>query len=151
MGKGISLFSRYTRKNSVVKGDGVPNSLPNDSVISHYRTSLVVQWIGIHLPVQGTQVQSLVQEDSHATATESSWHPSWGLGTWSKAQRFLWGCQLQSTWSQHPDDQRLISLQGSVYWWLLVTWLLHVMWFRFRTYAITELVFTLYFAMFHPH
>ena len=25
------------------------------------RTSLVVQWIRIHLPVQGTQVQSLVQ------------------------------------------------------------------------------------------
>ena len=27
----------------------------------------MVQWIGIHLPVQGTQVQSLVQEDSRAT------------------------------------------------------------------------------------
>ena len=28
------------------------------------RTSLVVQWIGIQLPMQGTQVQSLIQEDS---------------------------------------------------------------------------------------
>ena len=27
------------------------------------RTSLVVQWIGTHLPVQGTQVRSLVWED----------------------------------------------------------------------------------------
>ena len=27
------------------------------------RTSLVVQWIGIHLPVQSTRVQSPVQED----------------------------------------------------------------------------------------
>ena len=26
--------------------------------------SLVVQWIKIHLPMQGTQVQFLVQEDS---------------------------------------------------------------------------------------
>ena len=26
-------------------------------------TSLVVQWIRLHLPMQGTQVQSLVQED----------------------------------------------------------------------------------------
>ena len=26
-------------------------------------TSLVVQWLRIHLPVQGTQVQSLVRED----------------------------------------------------------------------------------------
>ena len=28
------------------------------------RTSLVAQWIKIHLPMQGTQVQSPVQEDS---------------------------------------------------------------------------------------
>ena len=28
------------------------------------RTSLVAQWIRIHLPMQGTQVQSLVREDS---------------------------------------------------------------------------------------
>ena len=28
------------------------------------RRSLVVQWLGIHLTMQGTQVQSLVQEDS---------------------------------------------------------------------------------------
>ena len=29
-----------------------------------YRTSLVVQWLGIHLPMQGTWVLSLVREDS---------------------------------------------------------------------------------------
>ena len=29
-----------------------------------FRTSLVVQWLRISLPVQGTQVRSLVQEDS---------------------------------------------------------------------------------------
>ena len=30
-------------------------------------TSLVVQWLRICLPIQGTQVQSLVGEDPHAT------------------------------------------------------------------------------------
>ena len=30
----------------------------------HGGTSLVVQWTRIHLPMQGTQVQSLVQENS---------------------------------------------------------------------------------------
>ena len=31
--------------------------------INNLGTSLVVQWLRIHLPTQGTQVQSLVQED----------------------------------------------------------------------------------------
>ena len=76
---------------------------------------------------------------------------NWSLGTWSKAPRFLWGCRLQSPWPQHPDDQRLSSLQGSVFWWLLETWAVRVLWFRFRTCAISELVVTLYFTVFHPH
>ena len=29
----------------------------------HPRTSLVAQWLRIHLPIQGTQVQALVRED----------------------------------------------------------------------------------------
>ena len=28
------------------------------------RTSLMIQWLRIYLPMQGTQVRSLVQEDS---------------------------------------------------------------------------------------
>ena len=32
--------------------------------INHARTSLVSQWLRIHLPMQGTQVQPLVWEDS---------------------------------------------------------------------------------------
>ena len=32
--------------------------------LKSYGTSLVAQWIGIHLPMQGTGVQSLIQEDS---------------------------------------------------------------------------------------
>ena len=35
------------------------------------RTSLVVQWLRIHLPMEGTRVQSLVQQDStYCGATE---------------------------------------------------------------------------------
>ena len=33
-------------------------------ILKSIRTPLVVEWLRIHLPVQGTQVQSLVQEDS---------------------------------------------------------------------------------------
>ena len=37
--------------------------------------SLVVQWLRIHLPMQGTQVQSLVQEDSTCCrATKPMYH-----------------------------------------------------------------------------
>ena len=45
-----------------------------------HRTSLVVQWLRIHLPMQGTWVQSLVQEDSlcHGTAKPVN-HNCWAL------------------------------------------------------------------------
>ena len=36
--------------------------------------SLVVQWLRIHLPMQGTQVQSLVQEDSPCHRKTESIH-----------------------------------------------------------------------------
>ena len=41
-------------------------SVPKDLKLSVevFRTALVFQWLRIHLPVQGTQVQSLVREDS---------------------------------------------------------------------------------------
>ena len=38
-------------------------------------TSLVVQWLGTHLSIQGTPVQSLVQEDPTGRgATKPVWH-----------------------------------------------------------------------------
>ena len=43
-----------------------------------FGTSLVVQWMRIHLPIQGTQVQSLVQEDSTCHgATKAMCHNYW--------------------------------------------------------------------------
>ena len=48
-----------------------PPSMPASSLKVTYRTSLVVQWMGIHLPMQGIQVQSLVREDfMPATASQ---------------------------------------------------------------------------------
>ena len=44
-------------------------------------TSLVVQWLRIHLPMKGTQVQSLVQEDSTGYgATKPMCHNCWSWG-----------------------------------------------------------------------
>ena len=40
-------------------------SPPNKNTVSknNLRASLVAQWLGIHLPMQGTRVRSLVRED----------------------------------------------------------------------------------------
>ena len=45
---------------------------------SQSRTSLVVQWLRIHLPVQGTWVRALVREDSTCwRATKPVYHNYW--------------------------------------------------------------------------
>ena len=36
-------------------------------------TSLVAQWLGIHLPIQGSQVRSLLWENPHALRKLSPW------------------------------------------------------------------------------
>ena len=61
-----------------------------------YRTSLVVQWIRILLPVQGTQVWSLVQEDftCHG-ATKLMHHNWWRLLTLGPMSHSYGACMLQ--------------------------------------------------------
>ena len=50
-------------------------------------TFLVVQWIGIHLPMRGTQVQFLVWKDStYRGATTSMYHNYWSLSVATKTQ-----------------------------------------------------------------
>ena len=53
----------------------------SESNLSQYdirlRTSLVVQWIRMHLPVQGTWVQLLVQEDSTCLRASEPVHHSY--------------------------------------------------------------------------
>ena len=46
-----------SRRGNVMRGEGNQNGNRKES-----GTSLVVQWIGLHLPVQGIQVQSLNEE-----------------------------------------------------------------------------------------
>ena len=56
--------------------DTCPNATwqSKNSKLDHW-TSLVAQWIRIHLPKQETQVQSLVQEDStYRGATKPAYH-----------------------------------------------------------------------------
>ena len=50
-------------------------------------TFLVVEWIGIHPPVQGTQVQFLVWKDfTYHGATASTCHNYWSLSAATKTQ-----------------------------------------------------------------
>ena len=72
-------MQRYTFKNTINKkknnknkekqktGNKMADLSPNVSVINGFknqlRGSLVVQWLRIHLPMQGTLVRALVQED----------------------------------------------------------------------------------------
>ena len=46
---------------------------------SHFWASLVAQWLGIHLPMQGTRVRALAQEDPTCRrATKPVHHNYWG-------------------------------------------------------------------------
>ena len=49
-----------------------------------YRTSLVAQWLRIHLPIQGTQVRALVQE-----------YPTC-RGATKPVRHNYWACALES-------------------------------------------------------
>ena len=67
-----------------------------------YRTSLVVQWIRIHQPMQGTQVWSLVQGDFTCHGATKLMHLNWWRlfwGPWSTATEPVhhnyWACMLQ--------------------------------------------------------
>ena len=53
---------------------GLPLPSPCESItIFKFRDSLVVQWLRIHLVIQGTPVQSLVWKIPHATGQLSQW------------------------------------------------------------------------------
>ena len=54
---------------------------PREGIIEMFQTFLVVQWLRIHLSMRGTQVWSLVQEDSTCCgATKPLHHNYWNLG-----------------------------------------------------------------------
>ena len=65
--------------------------LPIMYVRSYYSwTSLVVQWIGIHLPMQGTRVWSLVQEDSTCHGAAEPVHHNYWAHALEPACRTNW-------------------------------------------------------------
>ena len=68
-----------------------------------YGASLVVQWLRIHLPMQGTRVQALVWED-----------PTW-RGATKPVHHNYWACALEPTshnyWACVPQLLKLMRLQ----------------------------------------
>ena len=62
--------------------DKSTNLLFNLLVKSQFQNSLVVQWLKLHLPILGTQVRSLVQEDPTCRgATRPMHHNYWSPST----------------------------------------------------------------------
>ena len=64
------------------------------SEVCHSGTSVVVQWVGIHLPMQGTRVRALVQEDPTCRRANKPVHHDY------------WACGLEPTshnsWARSP-------------------------------------------------
>ena len=71
----IASWNLRTRRQSTKEK---PSSVSQAS--ERYWVFLVVQWLRVHLPMQGTGVQSLVQEDPTCRATKPMCHNYW---TWA--------------------------------------------------------------------
>ena len=66
-------WSLLSMSNEVVLTEKILNKQPCKNTLN--RTSLVAQWLRIHLPMQGTRVQALVREDpTHHRATKPMRH-----------------------------------------------------------------------------
>ena len=74
------------------------------------RTSLVVQWLRIRLPIQGTQVRSLVQEDpTGRRATKPVRHNYWAC-TLEPASHNYWSSPAYSPCSATREATAMRSL-----------------------------------------
>ena len=82
------------------------------------RTSLVVQWLRIHLPTQGTRVRSLVQEDSTCLwATRPMYHNDCNHWSLSAQEPTLWtrgATALRSPHSAIGEQPLLATTRGSL-------------------------------------
>ena len=68
----------WVEATDAAKHPAMHRTVPHNKGLFHPRTSLVVQWLRTHLPMPGTQVWSLVQEDpSCLGATKSVCHNFW--------------------------------------------------------------------------
>ena len=72
----------------------------------------MVQWLEVHLPVQGTWVWSLVQEDSMGCGATKACAPQW-MSLCSKA----WALQLEKAWALQwsPCEAEKKKKKRSVY------------------------------------
>ena len=59
------------------------------------RISLVVQWMGVHLPMQGTRVQSLVWEGSTCPGATEPGHHNYEVFALEPKSRNYWACVPQ--------------------------------------------------------
>ena len=91
-GSSIRLTSNFSSETIEARGSGVTylrcwkkklsmkNSTSSKTILQEWRrgTSLVVQWLRIRLPMQGTRVRSLVREDPRCHgATKPERHNYW--------------------------------------------------------------------------
>ena len=58
-------------------------------------TSLVAQWLRIHLPMQGTRVQSLVREDPTCRGETKPVHQNYWAYALEPASHNYWACVPQ--------------------------------------------------------
>ena len=82
----ISPYSWWYQQSETIKVEGKVMQK------SELRTSLVVRWLGIWLPMQGTRVWSLVWEDPTCRgATASKHHSYWAVhhSYWARAPQLL--------------------------------------------------------------
>ena len=75
----------------------------------HWRTSLVVQWLRICLPIQGTRVWSRVLEDSSCEATEPV-HRNYWADTLEPRSPKYWSPRTQSLCSEAREATTMRSL-----------------------------------------
>ena len=81
------------------------------------RTSLVVQWLGVCLPIQGTQVQSPVQEDSLCHRATKPMHCNYWA--WALARR----CHsYRSSHALEPGHNYWIARTATTEAWVLQHW-----------------------------
>ena len=79
----------------------------NSYKIQRTLTSQVVQWMGIRLPTQGTQVQSLIREDSTGLVATKPVCPSYcSLCALGPRSHNCWACVLKLLKLVHPRARR---------------------------------------------
>ena len=65
------------------------------SKLQWVRTSLVVQWVRIHLPVEGTWIQSLIREDSSCLRTSKPMRHNYWTWALGRKSHNCWAPELE--------------------------------------------------------